>query len=41
VLVFAVDRDPDDDCRDSVDHLIASLRAYVTRAPTKARMDFK
>jgi hypothetical protein len=33
----AVDRDPDDDGRDSVDHLIVSLRAYVTRAPTKAK----
>ena len=33
----AVDRDPDDDSRDSVDHLIVSLRAYVTRAPTKAK----
>jgi hypothetical protein len=32
-----VDRDPDDDGRDSVDHLIVSLRAYVTRAPTKAK----
>ena len=33
----AVDRDPDDDGWDSVDHLIVSLRAYVTRAPTKAK----
>ena len=33
----AVDRDPDDDSRDSVDHLIVSLRVYVTRAPTKAK----
>jgi hypothetical protein len=33
----AVDRDPDNDGRDSVDHLIVSLRAYVTRAPTKAK----
>ena len=33
----AVDRDPDDDGRDSVDHLIVSLRAYVTRAPTRAK----
>jgi hypothetical protein len=33
----AVDRDPDDDSRDLVDHLIVSLRAYVTRAPTKAK----
>ena len=33
----AVDRDPDEDSRDSVDHLIVSLRAYVTRAPTKAK----
>ena len=32
-----VDRDPDDDGRDSVDHLIVSLRAYVTRAPTRAK----
>jgi hypothetical protein len=33
----AVDRAPDDDGRDLVDHLIVSLRAYVTRAPTKAK----
>jgi hypothetical protein len=33
----AVDREPDDDGGDSVDHLIVSLRAYVTRAPTKAK----
>jgi hypothetical protein len=33
----AVDRDPDEDSRDSIDHLIVSLRAYVTRAPTKAK----
>ena len=32
-----VDRDPDDDGRDLVDHLIVSLRAYVTRAPTRAK----
>jgi hypothetical protein len=28
----AVDREADDDSRDSVDHLIVSLRAYVTGA---------
>jgi hypothetical protein len=33
----AVDRAPDEASRDSVDHLIVSLRAYVTRAPTKAK----
>lgn len=33
----AIDRDPDDDGRDSVDPLIVSLRAYVTRLPTKAK----
>jgi hypothetical protein len=33
----AVDRDLDEDSQDSVDHLIVSLRAYVTRAPTKAK----
>jgi hypothetical protein len=33
----AVDRDPDDNGRESVDHLIVSLRAYVTRPPTKAK----
>jgi hypothetical protein len=32
-----VDQDPDDDSRGSVDHLIVSLRAYVTRAPTKPK----
>src|ERR1700722_2836115 len=33
----AADRDPDDDGRDSVDHLIVSVRAYITRAPTKPK----
>src|SRR5258708_4242775 len=33
----AVNRDSDDDGLDSVDHLIVSLRAYVTRPPTKAK----
>jgi hypothetical protein len=35
--INAVDRDPDDGSRDSVDNLIVSLQAYVTRAATRAK----